>query len=221
MRFFESAPRFSDRRDAGRQLAEALKALDLADPVVLALPRGGVPVGYEVARALKAPLDILLVRKIGAPGHEEYGIGAVVGGSHPHRILNEEAMEIVQPSPVYVEAETARQLREIERRHALYSGDRAPVPTKGRAVIVVDDGIATGGTMRVALKALREAGPASLVVAIPVAPRSAVEALKGEADHVVCLHAPDAFRAVGLHYAHFDQTSDEEVIDLLREARGP
>lgn len=218
MRLFASAPPFRDRRDAGRQLADALRPLRLPDPVVLALPRGGVPVGYEVARALHAPLDVLLVRKIGAPGHPEYGIGAVVDGSQPSRILDEEAMKIVRPSAHYVKAETARQVAEIERRRALYGGDRA-VPTEGRTIILVDDGMATGGTAQVALKALRNAAPTVIVLAIPAAPRAIVEKLGHEADRIICLHAPDEFLAVGLCYENFDQTQDQEVIDLLRAAR--
>lgn len=210
--------RFANRRDAGRQLATALLPLQLDDPLVLALPRGGVPVAVEVARALGAPLDLLLVRKLGAPGHSEYGIGALVDGENPQLVLNEDAMRIVAPSPEYVEAERQRQLVELERRRTRYFGDRQPLPIKGRTVILVDDGIATGGTVRVALRALRSSGASAVVLAVPVAPADTLEALRAEADRTVCLETPQPFLAVGNHYADFAQTSDDEVIALLREA---
>lgn len=209
---------FADRADAGRRLAQALLEHKFADPLVLALPRGGVPVAFEVAKALGAELDVLMVRKIGAPGHAEYGIGAVVDGSDPQLVLNEEAMAIVRPPPEYVEAERQRQLAEIERRRALYVGSRPPAAIAGRTVIVVDDGIATGGTMRAALRAVRKAGAARVVLAVPVAPADAINDLRDEADDVVCLSAPSWFRAVGLYYSDFDQTSDSEVVRLLKEA---
>ena len=209
---------FRDRRDAGRALAAVLAGMNLADPVVLALPRGGVPAADEVASALGAPLDLLIVRKIGAPGHPEFGIGAVVDGAEPQMVLNEEAMRVVQPSPAYVEAERNRQLKEIERRRAAYLGGRAPVPIDGRTVVVVDDGVATGGTIRAALAGLRKTRAARVVLAVPVGPAEVIEALRGLADDVVCLETPIGFRAVGLHYLDFDQTSDEEVVAILRDA---
>ncbi len=209
---------FSDRREAGRRLAGTLAALGLEDPVVLALPRGGVPVAYEVARGLGAELDLLMVRKIGAPGHEEFGIGAVVDGADPQVVMNREAAGLPIP-PGYVEAETRRQLAEIERRRAIYLKGHPPVPLAGRTVVVVDDGIATGGTVRAALAALRKAGAARIVLAVPVAPPEAIAALSPLADDVVCLEQPAFFRAVGLHYQDFDQTTDEEVVALLDEAR--
>lgn len=212
---------FKDRTDAGRQLAQALVGLAKSDPLVFALPRGGVPVAFEVAKALHAPLGILLVRKIGAPGHAEYGIGAVVDGMNPQLVLNEEAMEIVRPSRQYIEAEKTRQLAEIERRRALYFGERPPLSVEGRTVVLVDDGIATGGTVRVALKALRRDRAAHIILAVPVAPRDIVDVIRAEADEVVCLATPEPFRAVGLHYEDFDQTTDDEVIDLLRKAEQP
>lgn len=212
---------FKDRTDAGRQLAQALVGLAKSDPLVFALPRGGVPVAFEVAKALHAPLGILLVRKIGAPGHAEYGIGAVVDGMNPQLVLNEEAMEIVRPSRQYIEAEKARQLAEIERRRALYFGERPPLSVEGRTVVLVDDGIATGGTARVALKALRRDRAAHIILAVPVAPRDTVDVIRAEADEVICLATPEPFRAVGLHYEDFDQTTDDEVIDLLRKAEQP
>jgi putative phosphoribosyl transferase len=196
-----------------------LVKFDRFDPIVLALPRGGVPVAFEVAKALRAPLDLLMVRKIGAPGREEFGIGAVVDGSDPQIVLNEEAIRIIGPPEGYVEAETRRQLQEIERRRRLYMGSRRPLLVKGRTVIVVDDGVATGGTVRAALKALSRAGAGRVVLALPVAPLDTLEELRGEADEVVCLSTPEPFWAVGLYYDDFDQTSDEEVIQLLEEAR--
>lgn len=209
---------FLDRREAGRQLADELAKGHWRDPVVLALPRGGVPVGFEVAKALRAPLDILLVRKIGAPGHPEFAIGAVVDGKDPQLVVNEEAALVLGPSSNYLEAEKKRQLVEIERRRERYVGGRAAVPTQGRTAIIVDDGIATGSTVKVALKALRRSGAARTVLAVPVAPRSAIEALREEADEVICLRMPEPFRAVSLHYVDFEQTPDEEVIQLLKTA---
>jgi putative phosphoribosyl transferase len=214
---------FADRAEAGRRLADALKRGVLrdhaaADLLVMALPRGGVPVAYEVAIALGAPLDVLLVRKLGAPGQPEYGIGAVVDGDNPQVVLNEDALALVRPSPEYVDAETRRQLAEIERRRTLYGQGRSPASVTGRTAVVVDDGIATGGTMRAALQALRKAGARRIVLAVPVAPAESLAELAPLADGVVCLAAPKSFHAVGLHYSDFDQTSDEEVIRLLGEA---
>lgn len=211
-------PPFEDRRDAGRRLAAALMHLKAEKPVVLALPRGGVPVGYEVALALDAPLDVLLVRKIGAPGHPELGLGAVVDGQHPQRVLNDAVMRQVQPPPGYVDAEEQRQLKEIERRRELYCGDRPPVPVEGRTVIVVDDGIATGGTMKTALAALAQAGVKHLTFAVPVAPAEMVDDLCRDVPDGVCLVAPEYFRAVSLYYKDFAQTTDEEVVALLDSA---
>ncbi|MBP1885796.1 phosphoribosyltransferase [Sinorhizobium mexicanum] len=211
--------KFADRQDAGRQLAGVLAKYARSDPLVLALPRGGVPVASEIAKALHAPLELVLVRKIRAPGHPEYGIGAVVDGSDPQLVYNEEAMRLVNPNAAYVEAETRHQLAEIERRREVYQGAQAPTPTEGRTVIVVDDGVATGGTVKVAVKALRKAGTGKIILAIPVAASDALEQLKSEADDVICLQTPEPFRAVGVHYSDFDQTSDEEVTRLLDEAR--
>ncbi|MEF2070416.1 phosphoribosyltransferase [Consotaella aegiceratis] len=210
---------FTDRYDAGRQLAAALARFKDFDPVVLALPRGGVPVAFEVARVLRAPLDLLLARKLGAPGAPELGIGAVIDGDDPQLVLNDEAIRFVQPPDGYVAAEMQRQLAEIERRRSFYLGERAPVSVRGRAVILVDDGIATGGTARVALKALRKAGVSRLVLAIPLAPRESLQILQEEADEVICLETPNPFQAVGIHYADFTQTSDDDVVRLLVEAR--
>src|SRR5258708_9784835 len=183
MPFFEAL--FHDRRDAGRQLATALASYRKNEPVVLALPRGGVPVGFEVAKALAAPLDVLLVRKIGAPGHEELGLGAVVDGHDPQLVLNEDVVRVVAPPPGYIDAEAQRQLAEIERRRKQYVSDRPPVPVDGRVVIVVDDGIATGGTVKAALRGLARHHPARLVLPVPVAPADTLPDLATEGHHIL------------------------------------
>lgn len=210
---------FRDRADAGRQLVPRLMAYAADDVVVLALPRGGVPVAFEVAKALRAPLDLIFVRKIGAPGHAEYGLGAVVDGAHPQVVLNEEALSFVSVPSGYIEEETRRQLQEIERRRQHYLAGRQPVDVRNRVAIVVDDGIATGSTVRAALKGLAQARPARLILAVPVAPKDTVNRLKAEADEVICLMTPEPFYAVGQHYDDFRQTSDREVTTLLDEAR--
>jgi putative phosphoribosyl transferase len=210
---------FRDRPDAGRQLARQLMKYASQDPVILALPRGGVPVGFEVAKALGAPLDLVLVRKIGAPGHAEFGIGAVVDGAHPQVVLNDTAITQLEVSSSYIEQETRRQLDEIERRRRRYLAGRPPINVEGRTAIIVDDGIATGGTVRAALRALSRARPARLVLAVPVGPRDTLDELLAEADEVICLLTPEPFYAVGEHYDDFTQTSDDEVITLLDEAR--
>lgn len=214
---------FRDRTEAGRRLAEALKeiarASSIEHPAVLALPRGGVPVSFEVAKALGAPLDVLIVRKIGAPGHSELGLGAVVDGSPPQVVLNPTVMEMVRPSPAHVAAETERQIEEMGRRRRAYIGDRTPLETRDRTVILIDDGIATGGTVRAALQGLAQARPSRLVLAVPVAPPDLIPLLREEADEVVCLETPEPFVAVGSHYEDFRQTTDKEVIDLIAKAQ--
>lgn len=209
---------FSDRIDAGRQLGAAVSAYRGQPVLVLALPRGGVPVGLEVARVLDAPLDVLLVRKITAPSHPELAIGAVVDGSSPQLLLEEQIVAATGATQDHIKAEKARQLREIERRRQLYRGNRPPPATQGRTVIVVDDGIATGATMRIALRALARSGAARVIVAVPVAPPDVLERIRPEADEVICLRMPEPFQAVGMHYRDFDQTSDDEVVRALAEA---
>jgi len=214
-----SRPEFRNRREAGQRLSAALRRFAPAHPVVLALPRGGVPVAFEVADALGADLDLLFVRKIGAPGYEELGIGAIVDGAQPQLVLNEDVMRQLAPSPEYLRREMHRQLAEIERRRQAYTGGRPPVELTSRTVIIVDDGIATGGTIKAALKAVRKIHPTRLILAVPVAPRETIAELRSECDEVVCLAQPDPFYAVGAHYGDFTQTSDDEVIELLRRAR--
>jgi putative phosphoribosyl transferase len=212
-------PLFANRRDAGRRLARALKHFRGMNAVVLALPRGGVPVGFEVARALDADFDLLLVRKIGVPGHEELAMGAVVDGASPQLVLNQEILDLVPLPPGYMEMAEKGQLAEIERRRHLYLGGASAIVVEGRAVIVVDDGIATGATMKAALRGIRRSEPHRLVLAVPVAPRSSIDALAAECDEIVALEMPEPFRAVGPHYADFTQTTDDEVIQLLTTAR--
>ena len=216
----QDAPRFADRRDAGRRLAAALRHLRDEAPVILALPRGGVPVGYEVARALAAPLDILIVRKIGALGNPEFGLGAVVDGPEVMTVLDDSLVRLVASPPGYVEAETRRQVEEITRRLAFYTPARPRILLSGRCAVIVDDGIATGGTARAALRALRRQSPARLVLAAPVASPEAAEAIRAEVDEAVFLATPTDFEAVGAFYDDFRQTEDDEVVRLLREARG-
>lgn len=210
---------FADRREAGRKLAAALGHLRDRDPVVLALVRGGLPVAYEVAQALSAPLDVVLVRKIGAPMQPELAIGAVVDGDRPEIVTNPHVMRMVGASRADVEAAAHRQLAEIERRRALYLGDRARAEVRGRTAIVVDDGVATGATTRAALHAVRRQQPARLVLAVPVAPADTIADLAADADEVVCLDTPEPFGAVGAFYQDFRQVSDDEVVELLDRAR--
>jgi len=210
---------FADRAEAGQLLAKRLLHLKDHHPVVLALPRGGVAVGYEIARVLAAPLDLVLVRKIGAPGQPELAIGAVADGEQPELVTDPEILSWLAVGSEYIEASKTQELAEIERRRKLYYGDRSPVDIRGRTAILVDDGIATGATMLAALRAVRRRRPARVVVAVPVAPESSLERLRNEADEVVCLDTPTEFMAVGQFYYRFPQLRDTEVIQLLADAR--
>lgn len=212
-------PQFENRAAAGRVLAEAIGRETVDDPVVLALPRGGVPVAFEIAAFLHAPLDLLLVRKIGAPGYPEYAVAAVVDGKDPQTVVNEEGLRYSGASLLYVQEEAARQLAEIERRRKAYLGGREPIDLKGRNAILVDDGIATGTTVRAGLKALRRIGVKSTLLAVPVAPREVLEGMKDDVDRIVCPYRLERLRAVGYHYIDFAQTTDGEVIDLLSRNR--
>ncbi|WP_250460530.1 phosphoribosyltransferase [Microbulbifer litoralis] len=209
---------FQNRVEAGRRLAESLgDYTDREDVIVLALPRGGVPVGLEVARALKVPLDLMLVRKLGVPGHEELAMGAITGHG---RVLNEDVLASTGVSDEEIEAVAQRERAELERRAGRYRGDRPWPQLAGRRVILVDDGIATGATMAAAARAVREQGPAELVLAVPVAPPSTLHRFRGLADRIECLMTPESFWAIGAWYRDFSQLSDEQVIDMMREADG-
>jgi putative phosphoribosyl transferase len=213
--------KYADRGDAGRRLAEKLAYLKDRQPIVLALPRGGVAVGFEIAQALDAPLDVVLVRKIGVPWQPELALGAVTDGANPQTFIDGDLAASLDIPEDYIRAETARQLAEIERRRKSYCEGRPALEISGRAAIVVDDGIATGATMRVALQAVRRRNPAWLVLAVPVAPPDTLAALCEEADETVCLERPIALGAIGYYYRDFHQMSDDEVTDLLARAPRP
>jgi putative phosphoribosyl transferase len=213
---------FADRIEAGRALAARLAARPWPGRlVVLALPRGGVPVAAEVALALRAPLDLLLVRKIGAPWQPELAVAAVVDGSSPEIVYDDRTCALTGVDRGYVERRAREELQEIERRRRIYLGSRPSVPLAGATVFVVDDGIATGTTVRAALKALRRQHPARVVLAVPVAPADTLAVMRGEADEVVCLRQPEPFHAVGLHYRDFHQVGDDEVVQALDRATQP
>jgi putative phosphoribosyl transferase len=208
--------RFRDRRQAGRVLAEQLEHLrGRPGLLVLALPRGGVAVAFEVAHALQAPLDVFVVRKLGFPGHEEFAMGAIASGGV--RVMN--PLPGMNVPPQAIAAVVAREQDELVRRELLYRGERPAVSIRGRTVIVVDDGLATGSTMRAAVTAIRQQHPAHLVVAVPVGAKETCRQLRSEADEVVCAATPSPFRAVGLWYENFPQAGDDEVHELLDEAR--
>jgi putative phosphoribosyl transferase len=209
---------FADRSEAGRALAQRLLRFKDERPVVLALPRCGVPVGFEVACALDAPLDLVLVRKIGAPFQPEVAVGAVVDGGRPETIVNQEMIREFQIPQTYIAKESARQLKEIERRRELYLAGRTRAPVERRTAIVVDDGVATGVAMKAALHATRQARPQRLVLATPVAPPDMIERLRAQVHEIVCLATPRLFGAIGAFYEDFRQVGDDEVVDLLRRA---
>lgn len=209
---------FKNRAEAGRVLAKRLAEYsNRPDVVVLALPRGGVPVAYEVAQALHAPLDVFVVRKLGVPGHEELAFGAIATGGV--RVLNESVVDYLYITEDWIDQIAAREQRELERRERLYRGSRPPLPVRERTAIIVDDGLATGSTMRAAVAALRQEQPVRIVVAVPVGAQSTCDSFKREVDTVcVCAATPEPFDAVGLWYKDFSQTTDEEVRDLLEKA---
>jgi putative phosphoribosyl transferase len=205
---------FRDRADAGKQLAAKLMHYAGRDDVlVLALPRGGVPVGYEVAETLGAPLDVFLVRKLGVPGHEELAMGAIASGGV--RVLNDQVVGMLRPSDEVIEKVEAAERRELDRREREYRGGRPPLDVRGKVVILVDDGLATGSSMRAAVTALRRLGPSRIVVAVPVGAAETCAEFEGEADEAICASEPDPFHAVGMWYEDFSQTTDEEVRELL------
>jgi putative phosphoribosyl transferase len=212
-----------NRRAAGTGLAEAVSALmraqpEIADPVLLALPRGGVPVALEIVRRLGAPLDLVMVRKIGVPGQPELAAAAVVNGDEPQLVVNREIVSSVGMTAAALDAGKERELAEIARRRGRYLGGRSAVPVEGRDAVVVDDGVATGATTRAALLGVRRRRPRSLTLAVPVAPRDTLALLAEEVDHVVCLATPAPFHAIGNHYDDFTQVTDEAVVRMLREA---
>jgi len=206
---------FSNRTEAGRKLAEALAFYKGQHPVILALPRGGAPVAAEIAAALEAPLDLVLVRKIGVPFQPELAMGAVVDGQEPLVVRNEQVIRMAEINESEFDAIRDRELEEIERRRKLYLGNRPHPELKGQTVIIVDDGIATGATIRVALRAIRMRKPRKLILAVPVAPTQSLDELRTEADEIVCLEDYEDFGAIGLYYSDFRQISDAEVIKLL------
>jgi predicted phosphoribosyltransferase len=209
--------RYRDRLDAGQQLAEQLRLYaHRLEVLVLALPRGGVPVGFAVAQALHVPLDVFLVRKLGVPGHEELAMGAIA--SDGVRVLNEDVVNFLQIPLTVIDAVAAQEHQELERRTLHYRSSRPPLDVHGCTVILVDDGLATGATMRAAVLALRQQQPARIVVAIPIASSTVCYELETVADEVVCAATPEPFYAVGLWYENFEQTSDAEVCDLLAQA---
>jgi putative phosphoribosyl transferase len=212
--------RFADRTEAGQRLGAALSDLHFVEPVVLALPRGGVPVALEVARALGAPLDIVMVRKIGLPGQPEVALGAVVDGDRPDLEVNADIAQQAGVDRLDIVKLAEPELAEITRRRVLYMAGRKPVPLAGRTAIIVDDGIATGATIRVALRTVRRQAPARLVLAVPVAAPEALVPLRSLADDVICLLTPERFSAVGAYYADFAQVSDNDVIALLGQSKG-
>jgi len=208
---------FKDRIEAGKILSDALSEYKDKNSIVLAIPRGGVMVAYEVAKALNVPLDLIIPRKIGAPGQPELAIGAVTEDGTT--ILNQDILQYLRVSDEYIKEETGRQVEEIKRRMESYLGDKPRVSIEGKVAILVDDGVATGATVRAAIASIRKRKPASIVLAIPVGPLDTIEELRREADEVICLMTPEPFFAIGQFYRSFEQTSDEEVIQILNKLR--
>ena len=212
---------YENRSDAGKRLARELAGYRSQEPVILALPRGGVPVAAEIAQALDAPLDLILVRKLGVPMQPELAMGAVIDGAEPHVVRNEDIIALLAMPEEEFEQICARELAEIERRRKLYLKDRPRAEYRDRVVIVVDDGLATGATARAALQAIRRKDPRMLVLAVPVAPTSTLKELESEANEIVCLQCHEPFYAIGLYYADFHQVTDKEVIGILSRVRAP
>lgn len=208
---------FRDRRAAGKKLAEKLiQYSDRADVIILALPRGGVPVAYEVAYALRVPMDIFIVRKLGWPGHEEMAIGAIASGGV--KVLNEDIVRYLNIPEALIDAVAKRELRELERREQAYLGNRPKLELNDRTVIIVDDGLATGASMRAAIRGVRAHSPAQVIIAVPTAAPETCEALTAEVDHIICATTPEPFYGVSRWYEDFSQTTDEEVRTLLQNA---
>ena len=207
---------FKDRIDAGQILANKLSKYADQKPLVLGLPRGGVPVAFEVAKALKAPMDVYIVRKLGVPGHEELAMGAIATGDV--RVLNKGVIDALQISKEEIAIETRKEKEELKRRERLYRGGRPPLDVTNRTVLLIDDGIATGSTIKAAIAALKKQKASRIVIGVPVAPPSAIEELKAEVDEVVCVSTPEFFMAISLWYDEFPQTSDEQVRELLEKA---
>lgn len=208
---------YRDRVDAGKQLATKLgDYADRDDVLVLALPRGGVPVAYEVAKALRAPLDIFLVRKLGVPGHEELAMGAIATGGI--RVLNDDVVRYLRIPNDVIDAVAEEELKELERRERAYRGNRVEPNIRGKTVILVDDGLATGSTMRAAVAALRQQDPARIVVAVPVSATQTCDEYRMGVDEIICAKTPEPFMGVGMWYRDFSQTSDEEVREILAQA---
>jgi putative phosphoribosyl transferase len=209
--------RYQDRTEAGRLLAERLaKYKNRPDVVILALPRGGVPVGFEVSQALNAPLDVFVVRKLGVPGQEELAMGAIASGGV--RVLNEDIVQMLRIPDEMIEATVAKETEELERRERLYRGDRPGLDARGRVAILIDDGLATGSTMRAAAMALRRHLPSRIVVAAPVAAGSTCDELSNEVDEVICAETPEPFYAISIWYRDFTQTTDDQVRELLSQS---
>lgn len=212
---------FNDREDAGNQLADKLLKYKDQNPLIIALPRGGVPVAYVISEALSAELDVIIVRKLGAPGNPELGIGALVEGNPPQKILNEGIIFHLGVTDDFIDRESEEQNKEILRRATVYRGGRGLADMSGRTVIVVDDGIATGATIKAALKGIKAQNPDKIIVAVPVAPPDILYALTEIADEVICVERPEFLYAIGAYYRNFDQVTDDEVIYMLEQSRKP